>query len=317
MHWAAVGYAWWLILAGATATLMLRHHRFNHRDLVHLAPSTVTPQTSKGYAAALLPLLVPVLLIAALCRPQWGDEALRQENRGLDILVVLDVSRSMLANDVQPSRLAAARHAITELLPRLQGDRVGLIAFAGSAFQVCPLTSDYGTFSTVLAATAPETIPMGGTNLAAALREAARAFAVSGDRHKVLVLLSDGEDHGSDAVAAARALRDVTVLVLAVGTRQGGLIPAGSNEFLKDRQGRVVSSRMDADGLSGIAEAAAGRILDLTPEVLSQLYSQDLAHMERRPLLGQDRSKAAERFQIPLVIAVALMLYLGRRRRAS
>jgi Ca-activated chloride channel family protein len=154
----------------------------------------------------------------------------------------------MLADDLAPNRLDHAKRAIAGLIPHLRGERIGLIAFAGSAFLICPLTSDYDSFSRVLAEVAPDTLPLGGTALSGALAEASRAFDGITERGRFLIVISDGEDHAGNAVAAATGLRSAGVKVYgaAVGTAGGGLIPLPDGDFLRSSKGAIVNSRLQA-----------------------------------------------------------------------
>jgi Ca-activated chloride channel family protein len=318
MHWAAPEYAW-LLLLGIPAAFLLRRAQARRRDgMIRLAgENPALPTRSRGarqLPAYALPAFAFLLFIAALCRPQWGHETLQQQSRGLDILVALDVSRSMLADDLSPNRLAAAKQAIRGLLPRLRGDRIGLIAFAGSAFQVCPLTSDYGAFAAVLAETGSDTIPLGGTSLAAPLLEARRAFTGYPGRGKILILISDGEDHGGAGHGgdlAAEALRGagVTLYSVAAGSVAGGLIPLPGGEFLKNSQGAIVRSRMQPEPLRTLANAGGGRQYDLAsdPGVLDSLFATELYARERRLIQGT-RQQLADRYQYPLALALVLLL---------
>jgi len=314
MHWAAPEYAW-LLLLGLPAVFLLRRAQLRRRrDMIQLAgESQVLP---RQWLAFSLPAFAFVLLVAALCRPQWGHEPLRQQSRGGDILVALDVSRSMLADDLVPNRLAAAKQAIRGLLARLRGDRIGLIAFAGSAFQVCPLTSDYGAFADVLAETGSASIPLGGTSLAAPLNEARRVFTGDQGRGKYLIVISDGEDHGSadqggDLAAAAQALRGagVTIYSVAAGSVAGGLVPLPGGEFLRNRQGAIVRSRMQLEPLRSLANATGGRHYDLAsdPQALDSLYATELSAREKRVIQGT-RQQLADRYQYPLALALLLLL---------
>jgi Ca-activated chloride channel family protein len=208
MNWAAPAYAW-LLLLGIPAVILI-HRAFvqQQQDLSRLAGGGRASLRIRPLLSILIATAAFLLAVAALCRPQWGEVTVQQQSKGLDILIALDVSRSMLADDLLPTRLAAAKDAVARLLPHLQGDRIGLIAFAGSAFLVCPLTSDYSTFGGVLAETGTDTIPLGGSSLASALVEAKRAFGQSQGQGRFLIVISDGEDHGSDVAATTRALRD-------------------------------------------------------------------------------------------------------------
>lgn len=310
MHWAAPEYAWLLLLAIPASFLLLRAEGLRRRDMILLLDTSKRYGPGRPRLTLTLTAAASLLIIATLCRPQWGQEALRQESRGLDILVALDVSRSMLADDLPPTRLAAAKRAIGGLLAQLRGDRIGLIAFAGSAFQVCPLTSDYGTFAEVLAETGRASIPLGGTTLAAPLAEARRVFAGNDGRGKYLILVSDGEDHGGDATAAAAALRGagVTIYGLAAGSDSGGLIPLPGGTFLKDGRGAIVRSRMRAETLRDLATAGGGRLYELAgdPHALDKLYATELSSRERQAMQAT-RPRLADRYQYPLALAVLLL----------
>ena len=315
MHWAAPEYAW-LLLLGVPAALLLRRARARRGDAMLQLAGERPAAPARRWPAHVLPGFAFVLMVAALCRPQWGHEPLAQESRGGDILVALDVSRSMLADDLGPNRLAAAKQALRGLLGRLQGDRIGLIAFAGSAFQVCPLTSDYGAFADVLAEAGSATIPLGGTSLAAPLREARRVFTGYAGRGKTLILISDGEDHatadhGGDLAAAAQALRGVGVTLhsVAAGSAAGGLIPLAGGEFLKNGRGVIVRSRMQAAPLRHLASAGGGRHYDLSsdPGALESLYATELSAREGAAIQGT-RRRLADRYQYPLVLALVLLL---------
>ena len=318
MNWAAPAYAW-LVLLGIPAVLLVGVAASRRRQALRKLTGRAVGPPAYFWSAFLPPALAFLLVAAALCRPQWGQVTLPQQSSGLDILVALDVSRSMLADDLRPTRLAAAKAAVAGLLSRLQGDRVGLVAFAGSAFLVCPLTSDYGTFAAVLEETGSDTIPLGGTALGGALVEARRAFGATDGRGKFLIVISDGEDHGGDVAAAAQALRDagVTVHSVAVGTPAGGLIPLSGGEFLKNRQGALVKSRVRTEPLRQLATTTGGQLFDLAadPKALDVLYTTELVAQERREIRGTHQ-QLAERFQWPLAIALFLLLiepFIGRR----
>lgn len=324
MGWAAPAYLWLGLLVVPIVVLAAWARQRRRLEMKRLAgvggnvAALPLPGRGARFAGVLLTAAF-LLLVAALCRPQWGGIAEERQTRGVDILIALDTSRSMLADDQSPTRLAAAKEAIAELAARLQGDRIGLLAFAGSAFLVCPLTTDYGAFSGALSEAGGETIPLGGTSLAAALKEARRAFPGQEKGGRVLILVSDGEDQGGDYAAAARSLHDcgVTVYTVAAGTLQGGLIPLPQGEFFKDRRGVVVKSRLQPVPLREIAAAAGGRLLELAADrtALADLYTHEMATLERKAHRSV-RQRLRERFQIPLALALVLLAiepFIGRR----
>src|SRR5262245_54051470 len=228
--------------------------------------------------AALLPTVVPDLdrrrrrtrailltvaagaLALAIAGPLWGFHWEEMHREGIDLVVALDTSKSMLATDVAPNRLARAKLAVQDLLAELQGDRIGLVAFAGTAFIQCPLTLDRSAFRESLEAVEVGLIPRGGTNLTAAIDTGLEAFEGHQGNHQALVLITDGEDHeGSVADAVKRAAeRGVKIYTIGIGTTEGELIPTEGGGYLKDRKGQVVKSRLDEDGLKTIAIDTGG-----------------------------------------------------------
>lgn len=211
-----------------------------------------------------------LLLSVALLRPQVGERAGVVKRKGIDLVVALDASRSMLARDVLPSRLDRAKLELAALFDRLQGDRVGLVAFAGEAFVQCPLTSDYGAAKLFLRAIDPESMPSQGTALAAALETAAGMFraAEHGAKTKVVLLLTDGEDHDGNVSAAASRLADegVRVYSLGIGSPTGTPIPMLDRNgkvagYRRDRDGQTVITRLEDRQLRDLAAATSGRFV--------------------------------------------------------
>lgn len=315
LHWAAPAHAWLLLLALPAWILLRRAARERRRAL---ALFTAEPSPVPARLSGILYAIAFALLVTALCRPQWGQVAVEQQGRGPDILVALDVSRSMLADDLAPNRLAAAKAAVAELLARLRGERIGLIAFAGSAFLVCPLTTDYATFAGVLAEAGPDAIPLGGTSLAGALAEARRAFGARKEGGGVLILISDGEDHGEAPDAATLRRAGIVVHAVAAGTPEGGLIPLAEGAFLRDGQGRIVKSRLHTAPLQSLAAGTGGRLIDLAaqPHALRALYGTGFASPRGQGPRAH-RVLPVERYQVPLALALALLLVEPLLRRKT
>lgn len=290
-------------------------------------------------AAALLPAVAPevdlrrrrvragllcgaVLCLAlALAGPQWGFRWQEVRRQGIDLVVAIDTSRSMLATDLRPNRLARAKLAVRDLLGRLAGDRIALVAFAGTAFLQCPLTLDYGAFAESLAAVEVGLIPKGGTAIAAALDAAVAAFEGREGKHQAIVLITDGEDHeGAVADAAKRAAdRGIRVFTVGIGTPDGELIPLEGGGYVKDRSGQVVKSRLGeatlreiATTTSGAYVAASGGTIDLRT-----LYDEHVDTIEKRELSSTLERRFENRYQLPLALAIVLLaaeLLLGDRR---
>lgn len=257
-----------------------------------------------------------MLSLLALLRPQWGFHWEEVKRKGLDILIALDTSKSMLAEDIKPNRLERAKLAIRDFTKSLRGDRVGLIAFSGSAFLQCPLTIDYGGFLLTLDSLDSEAIPQGGTSISSAIKEALRGYEGGEKKYKVLIVITDGEYHEGDPQKAAEEARKagIAIFCIGLGTKEGELIPvineAGQREFLKDRQGNVVKSRLDEATLQKIALTTGGAYLRSTSAEfgLELLYREKLSKMEKRELKGKMNKRYEERFQIPLTLALLLFL---------
>ncbi len=255
------------------------------------------------------------LVLLALAQPQWGFREEEARIRGLDIMVALDTSRSMLATDIRPNRLERAKLAAQDLLEIAKTDRLGLVAFAGSAFLQCPLTLDEEAFRTTLTQLDTEVIPQGGTALGEAINTAVEAFSKEGGGRRVLVLMTDGEDHEEGAVEAARkaAAAGVRIFTVGIGTPNGEILfttdPYGNKVFIKDSGGNAVKSQLDESSLKKIADAGDGFYIPLqNAQSIAALYQKGIATMPR--LDGAIRSVRArhERFQWPLGLAILLLI---------
>ncbi|HRT57165.1 MAG TPA: VWA domain-containing protein [Candidatus Paceibacterota bacterium] len=260
-------------------------------------------------------VLAMVFLILALARPQWGFVWEEVKQRGLDIVVAVDVSKSMLAEDIAPNRLARAKLAAMDLVKLARTDRVGLVAFAGSAFLVCPLTIDESAFRQSLEALNTNTISQGGTALAGAIQTALGAFQQE-DNHKVLVMLTDGEDHDSGALEAARkaAQAGLQIFTVGIGSADGELLrlrqPNGTVEYLRDPEGNVVKSRLNEALLRDIAGATErGFYLPLRgATTMETLYEKGLAPLPKSDSAEKLVKRYHERFHWPLALALALLI---------
>jgi len=275
-------------------------------------------------------LTVGVLfLIVALARPQWGTSLEPIARKGVDVLFGIDISESMLAEDAAPSRLGKARQETLRLLERLEGDRAGLLAWAGSAGILCPLTLDGNALRMFLDSVTPDMISYPGSSLAEALREGMEAFDKQERRYKVMVLFSDGEDtvdaEAAEAAAAQAAEQGIVIHTIGVGTPTGAPIPVRAadgtiGDYRKDVDGKVVTTRLDESLLSRIAEIAGGSYWPATPaeEELDRV-AEAIAGMEQKEMNARLATQYEERFQIPLAAAALAFVVeaclSGRRRR--
>jgi len=249
-------------------------------------------------------------------RPQWGFHWEEVKRTGVDIVIALDTSKSMLSEDVKPNRLQRSKLAIKDLVRNLKGDRIGLIAFSGSAFLQCPLTVDYGGFLLSLDDVGIDTIPKGGTSITSAIKEALRSYEGGQKKYKVLIVITDGEDHEGDPVQAAEEAKKegISIFCAGIGTQEGDLIPvvdeSGQKAFLKDEQGAVVKSRLDENSLQKIALGTGGVYVRATNTEfgLDLIYRDRISKMEKRELQTKMNKHYEERFQIFLWLVLFLLV---------
>lgn len=285
--------------------------RFTSPQLVEKLTANVSyPRRRLKYAMQIMAI---GCLFLALARPQYGDQWIEVKRKGIDLLFAIDTSKSMLTEDTKPNRLQRAKLAILDFVDQLEGDRVGLLPFAGSAYLMCPLTLDYQAFGESLAAINTTIIPKGGTDLGTMIRSAAEALHNSAN-HKILIILSDGENLQGDAIQAAQetAVQGLTIYTIGVGTTKGELIPLPKEEgggFQKDEKGNFVTSRLEESGLQAIARASNGLYLPLGPagEGLLTVYRQKLADLPKQDLMERRQKIPIERFSWPLSLGVLLL----------
>jgi Ca-activated chloride channel family protein len=297
-HW--VHLVWpALALLALLAVLELRARDTLGRFISAAMQDRLAERPSLARRLTKLGLILAMLLLGTvgLMRPQvsGGTEILSTRQVSADIMVVLDVSRSMLAEDAAPNRLSRAKAEINEFVERVQGHRVGLVAFAGRASVLCPLTSDYGFFHLVLRDVDTHAVPRGGTRIGEAIRKAVAAFGPGRGASRIMLLITDGEDHDSYPLDAAREAVDAGIRIVAIGfgSETGSEItltdPAtGARTLLTDRDGQVVRSRLDGELLREIALTTEGVYVPAGTSALD-LDSIVEAHVE--PLVTDARSQ--------------------------
>ena len=323
MRFGEGNYLWYALLAAiGLGIFYLWAYKSRSRVLERVADKALLKDMlssldlRRKYFKSFLLSLGLVLCLLSLARPQGGFQWQEVKRKGLDILIALDTSKSMLAQDLKPSRIERSKLAIRDLVKYLKGDRIGLIAFSGSAFLQCPLTVDYGGFLLSLENIDTDIIPKGGTNLASAISEAIRSYAAGEKKYKVLVIITDGEDHKGNALSAAVEAKKegIAIFCVGIGSKDGELIPLKTQDgqigFLKDRQGNVVKSRLDETLLQKIALTTGGSYVrsSATEFGLELLYRERLSKLEKRELEGKLAKHYEERFQIPLALAFLLLL---------
>lgn len=270
-------------------------------------------------------LLALALIGVALARPQYGVDWIERKARGLDIVFVLDSSKSMLATDLRPTRLDRAKLAIIDLVKRLESDRIGLVAFAGNAFLQTPPTLDYSAFRENLDSIGQTSISRGGSDIGRAIREAAKAFPKD-NNFKVVILLTDGEDQEQQAIDTARevAKDGIKIYTIGIGTPEGEYLRVrnaqGTEEFIRDSSGQPVRSQLDERTLQEIAQLTGGSYSRLSDQSLNTLYNSVLATLPREERESELQEARIERYQWALsavCILLILEIFIRRRSKAS
>ncbi len=326
MDFAAPHWLWLLLAAPLTALIAYGCWQRRLRDLAAWAARGLWNRLFPGFNPRRLGFSVGLLGLAvlatglALSRPRWGTTEQQVERQGIDIVFVLDTSLSMATRDVAPSRLWVGQTLIRHLVEALPGHRIALVQAEGDGVVMVPLTVDAAVVDLVLDAVQPGSLPTPGTELAPALLRALSLFSADGEKHRALVLVSDGEDHGSSLEKAGQKLQEEGVVVhaIGVGTPQGKPLemPATAAQatiaYKRDQDGKVVVSRLHEETLEKLSREAGGVYLratsaatDLTP-ILQRIQA-----METRSLGSETVNTLEERFQWPMAVAIlALGLYL-------
>lgn len=312
----------WLLLVVSPALLAFLWWaaRKRQRLLLQFIQSRLLPDMTVGISAdreqwriVLLFCAVTILLVT-LARPQWGFSWQEAKQKGLDIIIAIDTSKSMLAEDVAPNRLARAKLAAIDLMQTAKSDRLGLVAFAGGAFLQCPLTIDDSAFRQSVDILDVDTLPQGGTSLSEAITTAQAAFK-KGDGYKVLVLFTDGEDHDSNAIEAARRAAEdgMRIFTIGIGSPEGELLRVrdakGRVDYVRDNSGNVVKSRLNEDILKEIAAAGNGFYLPMRgAKVVETLYENGLEPLPKSESDAKLYKQYHEHYHWLLLVAMVLLI---------
>ena len=302
-----------VLLAWAGRARKAALERFGDPELVRRLTASVSEPARRWKAA--LQVVAVAMLLFALARPQFGTRVETVRSVGQDVVVALDLSRSMLAEDVSPNRLERARLAILRLMQQLDGDRIALVAFAADAFVQSPLTTDYGAAAMFLDAMEPELMPIQGTDLGAALRVSLDALEEAREA-RVLLLVTDGEDHEGayeEQLARAREM-GVTVHVVGLGSTDGVPIPEYDDRgrrqgFLRDEEGAIVTTRLEESTLRAVAEANGGSYVRVGAggTAFDDLVDR-IAGGEGEEIEAREITQFEEQYQIFLGIALVLLI---------
>jgi Ca-activated chloride channel homolog len=283
-----------------------------------LSKLTGEEKKERIYIKIILLLISLTLMIFSMAGPRWGSHYQEVSQEGIDIILAVDVSSSMLVQDVKPSRMERAKRKILDFIKVVQGDRIGLVAFAGTAFVQCPLTLDYSALEMFLSELQPGLIPVAGTDLSAAIQTSLKSFDEKANTDRVIILITDGEDNEGKGLKAAEeaAEKKTKIFIFGIGDTTGGPVPdtEGSGGFIKDSAGRFVLSKLDEKGLEKIASVTGGNYMrsvagDLDLDVL---YFSGIKLKTEATTLKSGKIKVyEERFMIFVFAAFILLLLEG------
>ena len=335
MRFAEPMFLWGLLTLPLFALLFVYAYHRRKKLAARFVSLSMFPKLStsvspwRRLAKVTLLLFAIAFLFVALARPQWGRKMEHIERRGLDLVLLQDISLSMLAEDVKPNRLTRSRHEISSFLESLSGDRVGLVAFSGEAQVMVPLTLDYGTMQMMLRELTPGWL-MPGTNLEKAIRKGMDLYRNSGSagQYSVMILMSDGEELEAAAVNAAKEAAEmgIRIYTIGIGSREGVPIPVPSKNgevaYKKDMQGNIVTTRLEDGTLQEIASATGGLYFYASPgEFQLQKVLTEIASLEKKEQASDRMENYQDRYQIFLGLAALLFLIealvseRGRKRR--
>ncbi|MFC1620856.1 VWA domain-containing protein [Candidatus Omnitrophota bacterium] len=332
MHWGAPIYLNFLLLIPALAVFFIlvsiRKKRalevFGDRDL--LQRLSVSKSVAREKASRILILIAACFLIIALARPQIGTRLTMSKRQGVDVMIAIDVSSSMMAQDIKPNRLEKAKLEVASLIDKLKGDRVGILTFSGKSFIQCPLTLDYNAAKMFLGIVEPGMIPRPGTAIGDAIDKAAEAFVKKQRKHKVLVLLTDGEDHETNPINSAKEAKKqgIVIYTIGIGTSKGEPIPligksGNVTGYKKDNAGEVIMTKLDHAALQKIALLTDGKYYNASPGEfeLDKIYGE-ISKMQKKELSSRLFTQYEDRFQYFLGIALLLLCIefaMGDRKR--
>lgn len=323
MSWGTPSILFALWLVPVTGILLLYAHRRKRQTALRFVEPRMAQRlvpmgsTARAWVRATLLMLAVGLLIVAAARPQFGVVVEPVSARGVDLFVLLDVSRSMLAEDVAPNRLQRAKSDILDLLPKLEGDRIGLIAFAGAPVELVPLTTDQGFFRMALEGADPDSAPRGGSLIGDAIRRAMEALEERRDRDQVIVLISDGEDQESYPMEAAKQAAERGIQIIAIGlgdTGEGARIPRrnedGTLSYAQHDDGQEHWSKLNESLLQKVAEETSGAWIPARTRAydLGQIYEDHLAGLTRGEFQTEHRRRFREQFQLFAVLGLLLLV---------
>ena len=318
-RFADIEMLWWLITIPVFVIAYIIITKRKQRQLMEFGDpelmAQLMPDASKSRPIVKFTLLIVALalLIVAAARPQYGQQEKTVKRQGIEVMVALDISNSMLAEDVAPNRLDRAKQMLSKMIDNMVDDKVGLVVFAGEAFTQLPITCDYVSAKMFLHTISPKLIPTQGTAIGAALQTAIRSFgSQESDAGRAIILITDGENHEDDAIAAAKQAQElgIQVFVIGIGKPEGSPIPVpGTNDYIKDRSGQVVVSRLNEEMCQEIAQAGKGAYVrcDNTNTAMRALQ-QELDRIATTDLETTVYADYNEQYQSFVLIALLLLV---------
>lgn len=318
-RFANIEMLWWLLTIPTFVVAYILVTRHKRRQLTEFGDpelmAQLMPDASKSRPIVKFSLLMAALtlLIIAAARPQYGQKEKTVKRQGIEVMVALDISNSMLAEDVAPNRLERAKQMLSKMIDNMVDDKVGLVVFAGEAFTQLPITCDYVSAKMFLHTITPSLIPTQGTAIGAALQTAIRSFgSQESEAGRAIVLITDGENHEDDALAVAQQAQElgIQVFVIGIGKPEGSPIPVpGTNDYIKDRAGQVVVSRLNEEMCQEIAQAGKGVYVrcDNTNTAMRALQ-QELDNIATADLESTIYADYNEQYQSFVLIALLLLV---------
>lgn len=286
--------------------------RFGQKDAVNQLMPNVSK--SRPVLKFIIWLLAISSLIVGLAQPQFGSKLKKEKRKGVELIICLDVSNSMLAEDIQPNRLERAKRAISQLVDRLDNDKIGLIVFAGDAYTQLPITTDYSSAKLFLSAVNTNIVPQQGTAIGAAINLAASSFSPQFKGNKAIIVITDGENHEDDAVGAAKAAakQGIITYTIGMGLPQGGPIPIyknGQKDYIKDKSGNVVVTKLNEEMLQQIAAAGNGIYVRANnAQVGLNTLFNEINKMQEAEIESQVYSDYEDQFQWFIGFSIFLLL---------
>lgn len=330
IRFSHIEYLYILLAVPLLATLFWWGRRSSRRSMMRYGNpgvlSSLIHSAGKYKRSLKFSLLVGafVFLVLGIANPQIGTKLEEVKREGVDIIIALDVSNSMKAEDIRPNRLESAKQEVSRMLEKLQNDRVGLVVFGGESYLQLPLTTDYSAARLILSTIDVDVVPVPGTAIGSAIRMAMKSFVGEDKKYKVIILITDGENHEDDAIAAANEAKSEGIIIhtIGMGSREGAPIPVYHNNvqagYKKDGEGTIVLTKLDEQILQQLADATGGKyILASNQQSELDLIFREIETMEKREFGSKVFTDYEDRFQyllLPALLLLALEFFVSERK---